>query len=140
MSSYNRHPVICPRIRPSRDTSTLTRARKQDPHIFATDTNIFYSDLDPATQQHWASKLKSHALATFWAKTTAASWQEMPTSYLLCEDDLVIPAVAQEQMCQAVKESGADIEVTRLKSGHSPFLSRPKETVAWLRRVAGETI
>ncbi|KAH9874383.1 hypothetical protein IAQ61_003572 [Plenodomus lingam] len=111
----------------------------QDPYVLATDPNIFYNDLPLAEQQHWASQLKSQALGTMWAKTTAASWQTIPTSYLLCEDDLAIPAAGQEGMCKAVEDAGGEIEVTRLKCGHSPFLSRPDETVQWLKRVAGKT-
>lgn len=73
-----------------------------------------------------------------YAKTTAASWQTIPTSYLLCEDDLAIPAAAQEGMIKGVEEAGGgEIEVTRIKSGHSPFLSKPDETAAWLQKVAG---
>jgi hypothetical protein len=43
-------------------------------------------------------------------------------------------------MIEAVREAGGEIEVTRLKSGHSPFLSKIEETVGWVRRVAGEVV
>ena len=79
-------------------------------------------------------------MATFYAPATAASWKEIPTSYLLCEDDLAIPAPGQEAMTSGVKEMGGEIEITRIKVGHSPFLSKPDETVEWIRRVAGEKL
>ncbi|KAI8942401.1 hypothetical protein NX059_000475 [Plenodomus lindquistii] len=112
----------------------------EDPYIRATDPNIFYNDLPAAEQQHWASKLKTQAMGPMWAKTTAASWQTIPTSYLVCEDDLAIPVAAQEGMCKGVEEAGGEIEVTKIMAGHSPFLSKPEETVQWLRRVAGEKV
>ncbi|CAO2648609.1 Nn.00g078760.m01.CDS01 [Neocucurbitaria sp. VM-36] len=110
------------------------------PYVSPKDPNIFYNDLDEAEQKHWFSLCQTQALATFHAPTTAASWKVIPTSYLLCEDDLAIPAAGQEAMIGSVKEMGGDIEVTRIKSGHSPFLSKPDETVEWIRRVSGEKI
>ncbi|KAH7392808.1 Alpha/beta hydrolase fold-1 [Pyrenochaeta sp. MPI-SDFR-AT-0127] len=108
------------------------------PHVRATDPNIFYNDLSESEQKHWQSQLQTHALATFYAKSTGAGWRNIPTDYLVCEDDLAIPAAAQEGMVKAVKEAGADIEITRIKAGHSPFLSKPDETVAWIQKVAGD--
>ncbi|KAF2688409.1 alpha/beta-hydrolase [Lentithecium fluviatile CBS 122367] len=102
--------------------------------------NVFYNDLSQEQQQEWYAKTKHHTFATKQAKATAASWKEIPTSYLLCEDDLAIPAFAQEAMTGMVRDMGGEIEVERIKSGHSPFLSRPGEVVGWLRRVAGEKI
>jgi pimeloyl-ACP methyl ester carboxylesterase len=81
-----------------------------------------------------------HTFATIQAKATAESWLEIPTHYLLCENDLTIPAFVQEMMTGMVKEKGGEIEVERIKSGHSPFLSQPDKVVEWLRRVAGEKI
>jgi predicted esterase len=54
----------------------------------------------------------------------------------LCEDDQAIPPQAQQAMCDAVKEAGADIEVTRINAGHSPFLSKIDETVEWIDGMA----
>lgn len=84
--------------------------------------------------------MKSHAFSTFADKTRAESWREIPTSYLLCEDDMTIPAAAQESMTRKVKETGADIEVKRIKSDHSPFLGCPEVVVQWIRETAGEAL
>ena len=43
-------------------------------------------------------------------------------------------------MSGAAKAAGAEVEVTRMNSGHSPFLSKPEETVEWIRKVAGEKL
>jgi len=79
-------------------------------------------------------------MASVQAKATAESWLEIPTHYLLCEDDLAIPAFAQEMMTGMVRDKGGEIEVERIKSSHSPFLSQPYKVVEWLRRVAGEQV
>ena len=43
-------------------------------------------------------------------------------------------------MIDSVREQGAEVEVTRIDAGHSPFLSRVEETVEWVRGVAGEKL
>lgn len=65
---------------------------------------------------------------------------EIPSWYLLCEDDLAIPAIAQEMMATGMKEAGGDVQVERIKSSHSPFLSQPDVVVDWIRRAAGESL
>ncbi|KAH7412130.1 hypothetical protein DE146DRAFT_642303 [Phaeosphaeria sp. MPI-PUGE-AT-0046c] len=108
---------------------------EQDPYIYARDPHIFYNDLSADEQRHWFSLIQSQAYGTFYAAAPAASWKEIPTSYLLCEDDAAIPSAAQEGMTVAAREAGGEVEVTRLKSGHSPFLSKVEETAEWVEGV-----
>jgi hypothetical protein len=35
---------------------------------------------------------------------------------------------------------GADVQVTKIRAGHSPFLSKVEETAEWIREVAGEVL
>jgi hypothetical protein len=51
---------------------------------------------------------------------------------------MAIPWQGQQAMCDMVKEAGGDIEVTRIASGHSPFLSKVDETVEWIEGVASK--
>jgi hypothetical protein len=105
---------------------------EQGEYVYARDPNNLYNDLPFSEQQDWYAKLQSHSYATFWAKTTAATWKTIPTSYFLCEDDLAIPAAGQQHMIDGVKAAGGEIEVTKIKAGHSPFLSKIDETVEWI--------
>ncbi|KAH7327184.1 hypothetical protein BKA65DRAFT_405971, partial [Rhexocercosporidium sp. MPI-PUGE-AT-0058] len=66
--------------------------------------------------------------------------REIPSSYLVCEDDRAIPPAVQEAMTEACKKEGARMKVSRVMSGYSPFLSRVEETVTWLRDAAGEEV
>jgi pimeloyl-ACP methyl ester carboxylesterase len=104
------------------------------------DPKVFYNDLPEDEQKHWFSLIQPHSVGTMHAGCTAASWKEIPTFYLVCTKDLAIPEFGQDAMIKAAKEAGADIDVTRLDCGHSPFLSRPDETVAWIKKVAGEKV
>ncbi|KAJ4289592.1 hypothetical protein N0V90_010921 [Kalmusia sp. IMI 367209] len=103
--------------------------------------DIFYNDLPPAERAHWISKVSpTHSFHTKASKATGESWKEIPTSYLICEDDLAIPVFAQEAMTKMVQDMGGDLSTERFKCSHSPFLSQPDEVVGWMRRVAGEEV
>jgi pimeloyl-ACP methyl ester carboxylesterase len=58
-----------------------------------------------------------------------AAWRELPSTYVVCEQDQAIPVEAQEAM------SGRAGTVLRLDTGHSPFLAAPAELAALLRGV-----
>ena len=111
---------------------------QQGEYIRATDPTVFYNGLSEEEQAYWFSQLQTHAFATLYHPSTGASWRTIPSSYLICEQDKAIPAEFQEMMANAAKEKGADVEIERLDCGHSPFLVMPKETVDWIRGVAGE--
>ncbi|KAI4912126.1 uncharacterized protein J4E92_010171 [Alternaria infectoria] len=110
------------------------------PYIHALDPHVFYSDLPPDEQAYWFSQIQPHSLASAYAKTTGAAWKNIPSAYLVCEEDRSMPVVAQEKMIEMARAEGGEVQVTRLGCGHSPFLSRVQETVEWVRRVAGEDL
>jgi hypothetical protein len=109
------------------------------PNLVCVSPEFLYNDLPEHEQKHWATTLKSHGIPASTTPTTDAAWRRIPTSYLVCEDDLALPLAMQELMIQEAKEAGVEVDVTRIKSGHSPFLSRVDETAEWIRRAAGET-
>ena len=69
-------------------------------------------------------------MACLGTMLTAAAWRELPSSYLLCEQDQALPVPAQEAM------SARTSIVERLASGHSPFYSHPGEVAAFIARAA----
>ncbi|KAJ8114996.1 hypothetical protein OPT61_g3256 [Boeremia exigua] len=110
------------------------------PYLIAKDPKAFYSDLPESEQAYWFSQLQAHSRATCITPLTGASWKTIPSSYLLCEQDNAIPAAFQEIMANAAREKGAHVDIVRLDCGHSPFLSKPKETLSWIMGVAGEEV
>jgi len=101
---------------------------------------MFYHDLDIADAENWVTKLKPHSIASLRDKTRSAAWRRIPSAYLICEDDRIIPAQAQEAMTTDVKEAGGEIVVERVFSGHSPHLGKPEVVAGFLRRAAGEEL
>ncbi|KAE8449320.1 hypothetical protein EG329_008221 [Mollisiaceae sp. DMI_Dod_QoI] len=100
--------------------------------------NLFYNDLAPDQPSYWASQLLPHSYATKFQGTKSVAWKKIPSSYLICEDDNAISPFVQEAMVKQCQDEGAEMDVERIKSGHSPFLSKVNETADFLRRAAGE--
>lgn len=72
--------------------------------------------------------------------TTHAAWKQVPTSYVVCEDDRACLTEWQMAMLANVEKQGVHIDTHHLNTSHSPFLSQPEKLVEIIRRVAGEDI
>lgn len=104
-----------------------------------TPKEVFYNDCSPEDQQAAIKDLQwNFSEAVCHDRSSCGPYRDIESNYLICELDVAIPAQVQEYMSST--ESGKWKRVERLKSGHSPFLSRPDETVAFVRRCAGEDI
>lgn len=94
--------------------------------------------MEPDEQKLAESRIRPHAYATKLAPTTGAAHLKIPSTYLMCELDVAIPIAAQEAMVKGAQDGGAvDFTSERIKTGHSPFFVRPKETAEFLLRAAG---
>jgi hypothetical protein len=56
------------------------------------------------------------------SEASYAAWKDIPTTYVMIAD---------------ARGKGANIDVERIQSSHSPFLSRPQRIADIVRRVAG---
>jgi len=92
---------------------------------------VFYADVQPAVAQGYARRLSEQTLSSFAAPQTAAAWQEVPSTYVVCSRDQAIPPAAQQAMSQRART------VYTLESSHSPFASHPAQLAAILADVAG---
>jgi pimeloyl-ACP methyl ester carboxylesterase len=86
--------------------------------------HVFYNDCTPEVAEAAAAALVPQRKDSFRQELRAAAWQRVPSTYVVCERDNAIPPAAQEHMA-----AHAGI-VSRLDSGHSPFLSRPHDVTA----------
>lgn len=112
----------------------------QGPYVKVNDPEVMYNGLSTDEQAYWFSQLQAHSVASLRTPTLGASWKTIPSSYLICEQDLALPVQVQEMMVSRAKEKGVNVEVSRLDTGHSPYLTMPRETVEWIRGVAGENM
>lgn len=67
------------------------------------------------------------------AKVSYCGWREIPTTYVCCENDALVPSAFQHQMAAMI---GA--EIVSIDAGHVAMLSQPEKVAAIVRRVASE--
>ena len=81
-----------------------------------------------------AAVQKPLAIAAFGGKETAPAWKTIPSWYLVCTEDKMIPPPAQEFMAKRMNAS-----VRSVASSHCPFVSHP-EAVADIIALAAESL
>jgi pimeloyl-ACP methyl ester carboxylesterase len=87
-----------------------------------------YGDVEPSLAQRSVARLGRQSLASVTQPLTQAAWRTVPSTYILCEQDMAIPLPLQEAMATRAERA------VRLRSGHSPFLSQPAELARVLRQ------
>jgi len=56
-------------------------------------------------------------------------------------DDKALPMTTQERIVQRIRDEGGNVRTEVLEGcSHSPFLTKVQETVAFLRRSAGDEV
>ncbi|KAI9728847.1 MAG: hypothetical protein M1834_007234 [Cirrosporium novae-zelandiae] len=99
--------------------------------------STFYNDLSPSEADMWASRLKHQNLLVFRAPLTYPAYQDIPSTFLLCENDQAITKSEQEE-CRKILGDSARIEMCT--AGHFPFISQSDRAVEVIRRAVGEQI
>ena len=75
-------------------------------------------------------RLQPSCYAIVTERLTAVAWRDIPSTYVICEQDQAIPLPAQEQMAKRATH------VRRLLSSHSPMLAQPVEVAQLIAEVA----
>ncbi|MDQ3717512.1 MAG: alpha/beta hydrolase, partial [Actinomycetota bacterium] len=86
-----------------------------------TPETVFYGDVPQNLIDAALPRLTTQTLSSFAAPQTRAAWENVPSTYVICDEDRALPPPAQEAMSQAATS------VLRLNSSHSPFLSQPEK-------------
>ncbi|KAF1812901.1 hypothetical protein P152DRAFT_507219 [Eremomyces bilateralis CBS 781.70] len=86
-------------------------------------TELFYIDLPKGEGDYWASKLANQSAKAFTEGRYASypGWKDASSWFLMATD-----------FVKATKGAGASVTVRDISSGHTPILSRPKETVDFI--------
>lgn len=80
-----------------------------------------------------------HSAVSFANKLTYAGYNDVPVSYLLCEDDLCIPKDVQQKGIDLIeRQSGRKVTVTKIDADHGPNYSAPEKVVNWILSVVEE--
>ncbi|ERF68286.1 hypothetical protein EPUS_02742 [Endocarpon pusillum Z07020] len=106
----------------------------------------FYNDLSLEEAAYWVSKLGTHSAVTLDLPANYAAWKDIPSWYLLCMQDKTIMPETQRAFVKKAREyldeaggpgTGAHrLRMEEIDAGHSPFLSRPERTAAFIEKAA----
>jgi pimeloyl-ACP methyl ester carboxylesterase len=80
---------------------------------------LFLQDCDELTTGHALERLTRQSVTPFTQPPRAAAWQHKPSTYIVCTEDLAIPAETQRGRIQP---GARQID---FRAGHHPFLARP---------------
>jgi pimeloyl-ACP methyl ester carboxylesterase len=84
---------------------------------------LFYPDVPRELAVEALSKERDVAARPMGERWPLDAWPDVPTRYLLCRDDRVLPA----DWTRGMVRERLGIEADEIEGGHCPFLSRPKE-------------
>jgi pimeloyl-ACP methyl ester carboxylesterase len=79
----------------------------------------FLQDCGPEIQRQALDRTARQSLAVLEQPVQSAAWQHVPSTYLVCAQDLGTPAGRQREF------AGRAGSVVELDAGHHPFLSQP---------------
>jgi pimeloyl-ACP methyl ester carboxylesterase len=97
-------------------------------HLAQDTERSLYADCPADIARAAAERLTRQSVAAIATPQTVAAWQELPSIYVICDQDQAVPPPAQEAMAARATT------VERLPASHSPFLSRPDDVAAIIRR------
>lgn len=94
---------------------------------------ICFSSISLEEGTTWVKKFPKHSAISFMNPLTYAGYKHVSCSYLLCEQDLCIPANVQKAGIDMIeRESGRKVDVTSIAADHVPNLTSPKATIDWI--------
>ncbi|KAI3391176.1 hypothetical protein diail_7797 [Diaporthe ilicicola] len=101
---------------------------------------LTFSDLPKNEALDWAKLMLEHSTASFKENLGYAGYNDVEVHYIVCEDDMIVPAEFQHAMVEtAESSSGCSAVIHSIKSGHVPILSQPDSVVEILKQVVGMT-
>ncbi|KAI5859405.1 alpha/beta-hydrolase [Durotheca rogersii] len=101
---------------------------------------LTFSDMpDQEETERLISQFPNHTAASFATELTHAGYKNIPSSYLLCEEDRIIPSKNQRDAVELIERvSQSQVEVTTVQSGHAPHVTKAPEVVDWVLKAAAK--
>jgi pimeloyl-ACP methyl ester carboxylesterase len=96
-----------------------------------TAISSFYNDCAATVAAQAAARLTPEYAASRTVSPTHVAWRSVPSTYVVCTQDLALPAATQRVLARRATWR------TELASGHSPMLSMPAQLADVLVEAAG---
>ncbi|QUQ72299.1 alpha/beta fold hydrolase [Kutzneria sp. CA-103260] len=97
---------------------------------FDNPIDTFYADVPADVARDAVARLRPQSAQAARDRQIGAGWRDIPSTYIVCEQDKAVPPAVQEEMARQADD------VRRLDASHSPFLSMPSELAALLADIA----
>lgn len=104
---------------------------------------LFFHDCEAEVRAEAVKRLQYWSEGCLWSKATFAAWKEVESHYLICTDDQSGLSVEMQEMMTKMGDAGGSGKwkfVEKVEASHSPFLSKPEETIRFVRKCCGEEV
>lgn len=109
---------------------------KVDLNTIARET---FSDLPQDEAEKWAHVFSKHSAASFGTELQYPAYRYIPSTYILAENDKILPPVEQQAMVDAARQNNhTPMKLVKLQSGHAPAVSQTVRVAEIIREAAGE--
>jgi pimeloyl-ACP methyl ester carboxylesterase len=96
-------------------------------YVTMTDPESLFYDVEPALARTAIDGLTYQSWSSLNQPMTNAAWRVIPSTYIVADEDRMLPVPVQELFAQRATET------RHISSSHSPYLSKPAELAAMLR-------
>jgi hypothetical protein len=108
-------------------------------HIPEESAPTSFSGLDTAKIIAWVRKMKLQSTVNFDSKLTFAGFKNIPSSWILCTKDIILPPDFQRSCIKRIEAgSGRAVRAYELATDHCPNASAPQELAELLAKVVSE--
>ena len=94
---------------------------------------LLFNDLAPDTASTWISKLRCQPSSGWDGVVDYVGWKDIPSVYLLCEQDALLSAEVQTQMADR-----ANSEIKTCDAGHCCMIGQPQRVLEVVEKAAGQ--
>ncbi|PSN69231.1 alpha/beta-hydrolase [Corynespora cassiicola Philippines] len=98
----------------------------------ALTASVVFNDLSPEEGLEWVGRFVQHSSVSFANELTYPGYNDLPVSYLFCENDLCVTPAVQQQGIDVIEAKGnKKVDVTRIPTDHVPVASAPDKVIDW---------
>lgn len=92
-----------------------------------TAVDFIFSHLNPEDRKMYGRRFRNHSARTLSDGSTFPGYLKVPSTYVVCTDDPVIPPELQHEMVRSALAQGAEMVVKEIHSDHCPMVTHPEE-------------
>ncbi|PVH86329.1 catalytic protein [Cadophora sp. DSE1049] len=115
--------------------SPLNRIDSNGRSHFLNGAEKLYNDLPAEEAKMWESRLIPAPYEIQKTVVSRAAWQDVESTFLICERDASVPEAVQKQFAEMAGSS-----VVRCSAGHSPMLSQVEVLVEKIKEAAESAV